>query len=331
LQAGVDGAEDAFTFGLGNKFGAATGAALGFGPGQNYWDRYNAIRAQQDAKDLYETQHYPVARNIGAFAGAGAILALSDGLATAPAALRLAPQTARLAGARLGPTVATARVVGGAAGAGAGVSLASQSASDLVKKRFSGFPTYAGGLLGGAAGGAATLYRGPGTGGAVEAMVNHAAQAALNRQPLPWSDIQKDAAFGGGLSLLGGVAGAKISNDLSREQKKVLGETLSELKSHLIGEKVVGSQKGVELLNGRKTIADHVVDHGRIFKGKQVPDGVEAKFGYQATLSKNQRQAVQDWGKNYGVDHFLPEDIGKFIGGLFGIGATQAHSNAQKP
>jgi hypothetical protein len=106
---------------------------------------------------------------------------------------------------------------------------------------------------------------------------------------------------------------------------------MSELKSHLMGEKVVGSHKGVELLNGRKTIADHVVDHGRVFKGKQVPDGVEAKFGYQATLSKNQRQAVQDWSKNYGVDHFRPEDIGKFIGGLLGIGATQAHSNAQKP
>ena len=58
------------------------------------------------------------------------------------------------------------------------------------------------------------------------------------------------------------------------------------------------------------------------------PVGVEAKFGPDATLSYAQKRADSLLGTvgRYYVDHWLPQDVAKGIGGLLGIPASQASS-----
>lgn len=326
-EAAWNGAGDALTFGLGKPFGAGLGAAFGMGHGGTFQDRYDSIRQQQNANQLYEEQHYPVARDIGLGLGTGALVLASDGLATVPAAARLAPQTIRQ-GSAIPAVMQQARLGGAAAGSGGAVALLGQGVVDLAHRQFPRPSELAGAAIGGAAAGPALLYEGPGTAAGVGATVNHSVQSVLRGEPMPWGKVQQDTALGAGLGFgLGALVDAHLQN-LSMLQKQDLGETLSEMKSRLLGETVAGSQQPIELSTG-KTIADHLLEP--VIPGKEI--GVEAKFGSSATLSQRQRQALREIGPEgrYYVDHFLPADGALAVGGAGAISGAQASSAGNLP
>lgn len=126
--------------------------------------------------------------------------------------------------------------------------------------------------------------------------------------------------IGIGASLADGfLAGRAFSNGLSAAMKGNLGEALSVGKSLLSGDSPAfkpGSlsldREPIQLLNGRRTIPDHVQRSGRV---------VEAKFGYSAGLTRNQRQAQRELGAMYRVDRWTPDHIGYAAGALGGSAA----------
>lgn len=130
--------------------------------------------------------------------------------------------------------------------------------------------------------------------------------------------------IGIGASLADGfAAGRGFSNALSPAMKGNLGEMLSAGKSLLSGDLPMfkpGSlsldRQPIQLLNGRRTIPDHVQRSGRV---------VEAKFGFSAGLTRNQRQAQRELGPMYRVDRWTPDHIGYAAGGFSG-GASGLHA-----
>ncbi len=322
-KAGASGFADALTLGTADYAGALTGAAFGQGKGLNFMDRYRSILAAKKAQDAYDAQHFPIARDLGLAGGTGLLIMASDGVATPAAAARLAPQTIRLAGSTVRPAMQLARVTGAAAGVGAGVGLTSQVAASLVRDRPSTMPELVGATAGGAFAGPATLFRGPGIGAGVESLVNHATQAALLRKPLDWSAIQKDAATGAAVGFVGGRVASDEVNRLTPVAKGNLGEWLSGAKSKLLGDKII--DKKMTFKDGGRTRADLILEG----LTPDTPRGLEAKFGFNATLSYAQKYAQQMLGLQgrYHVDHWLPQDVAKGIGGLLGVSASQASSN----
>jgi hypothetical protein len=255
-------------------------------------------------------------------AGTGLLIAATDGAATAPAAARLAPQTIRLAGSAVRPAMQSARVVGATAGAGAGLGLTSQVAVNWAQHRKSTVPELAGSIAGGAAAGPAILYGGPGIGAAVDSFVNHGIQSALEGKPLDLPTVFHDTDVGAGLGLVGGKAASVVSNRLTPVVKGKLGEWLSSAKTTVLGDEIIGRHKSIK--GGGRTIADLKL------KGftDDTPRGVEAKFGPDASLSYPQQRAESLLGTvgRYYIDHWLPQDVAKGIGGLLGIPASQASS-----
>jgi hypothetical protein len=71
-------------------------------------------------------------------------------------------------------------------------------------------------------------------------------------------------------------------------------------------------RRPIKLSNGLKTIPDHVQQSGRV---------VEAKFGFSAGLTRNQRQAQRELGAGYRVDRWTPDHIGYGTGALQGAAA----------
>lgn len=321
-RAGADGLVDALTLGTGDYAGALTGAVFGGGVGSNFMDRYKSILTANKAQDAYDTEHFPIAHDVGLAAGTGLLITVTDGAATAPAAARLAPQTVRLAGSAVRPTIQMARAVRTAAGVGAGVGVISQVAMNSAQHRPNTVHELAGSIAGGAAAGPAILFRGPGTGAAVDSFVNHAAQSVLQGKPLDLPAIFHDTDVGAGLGLVGGKAASVVSNRLTPVVKGKLGEWLSSAKATVLGDEIIGRHKSI--LGGGRTIADLKL------KGftDDTPRGVEAKFGPKSKLSNPQQYArgiLEPQGR-YHIDHWLTQDVAKGIGGLLGIPASQASS-----
>lgn len=135
-------------------------------------------------------------------------------------------------------------------------------------------------------------------------------------------------AAGIGLSVLdGAAAGRALANGMSRSLKGTVGEVLSLGKSFVSGDvpkfkpgSLRLDRKPIELSNGLKTIPDHVQKSGRV---------VEAKFGFSAGLSRNQRQAQRELGAGYRVDRWTPDHIGYATGALQG-GAAGAYAGADE-
>lgn len=115
-------------------------------------------------------------------------------------------------------------------------------------------------------------------------------------------------------------AGADTSAELPPVEKGVLGENLSEAKTMLQGDWPLASQVRKRLPNGRATVVDHVTAKGV---------NVEAKFGPNSDLSRNQTLAQQVWGLNYRVDRWMPYHVGALTapagtaGGLLSWGLQQ--------
>ncbi len=300
-----NGLGDALTAGLGKPVGAGLSAAFGGGTGATFGDRYKSIRQQQAAQQLYEEQHYPATRNLGLGVGTGALVLASDGLAEVPAGARIVEQTIRKLGSPVSPFEQYARLGGAAATAGAGTGLLGQTTVDLAQGRLPSPSELAGAAAGGA--------------------VNHGVQSLLRGEPMPWAKVQQDTATG---SLLGFGAGALTDAHLENlpwQQKGHLGETLSEIKSRVLGDPFIDTHESIPVSGGR-TVADGLL----AATAAGLPRGAEAKFGSAAALSKRQTEALREIGPEgrYYVDHFLPADGAKAVGGAAAIAGAGGSSAA---
>ena len=315
--AAFHGFSDGATFGAGDQVSALAHAGL---PGDGLWsERYNEQKAILRAQDAYDQVRYPTARTAGQVAGAVVTAVTPFGLeAGALKAASYFPKAARFvkgatATKRITPLARGlrdhARWSAIAAGAGGGMGVAGQGASDWATRRRSSLGSYGAAAIGGGVDSLGTIYLGPARGGALGGAVSAAADDAFNGRMPSLVRASEGAAAG---SVLGKGIGALGTfrvhalpgrNNGSRGLRKgAIGESLSKARSWLEGEGVHPDRHRVRVGN-RHTILDH-----KTMSGKPV----EAKFGYAARLTTPQKMLRAE-DKHYRVDHFLPEDIGKLL------------------
>jgi hypothetical protein len=129
--------------------------------------------------------------------------------------------------------------------------------------------------------------------------------------------------MGAALGFVGGKAASDVTNGWPAVKKGDVGEQLSKIKSKVLGDNIIGAKKTFQ--KGFTTRADLILQGAT----PDTPRGVEAKFGPRATLSDPQKYALgalEPLGRYY-VDHWLPPDVAKAIGGLLGIQGSQMSSN----
>jgi hypothetical protein len=318
LAAGWNGGVDAATLGLADPVGAASAATYDALRGRDWFNSYKDVRAQQTARDRYDAAHHALARNAGQAIGTIVDMAATDGLTAAPVGARIA-----FTKPVLEPTVASMvrylRPWGAAAGVGAGASLAGQGVSDMASGHLSSPQTYAADAIGGAAGGMATLQRGPTAGAAADSLASGAARSALTGQPMDLDEMERNALGGSYLGVLGHVAATKAADNLPWTKKGKLGEFMAERTSNILGDQIDREHPKRFNVSGGKTVADHVTDQG----------AVEAKFGWSAKLSKRQNEAFREL-PDYHVYHFLPEDVGRITGGLLALAGMNVLSDRKE-
>ena len=319
------GGFDSASFGLGDKGVAAIQAGADALQGQNWAQRYGAIRAQQQAQDRYDQTHYGAYRNAGEVSGALLSLLATDGLSAGATAGRIAftaPKVVDMASA-----VRAARPWAAAAGVGAGATVGGQFVSDIGQGRPSNAQTYLADALGGAAGGLATLKRGASAGAGAAAATTGAVQW-LTGQPVDVADLSKAAVASGHIGRLSHNVATEKANDLHFTEKGKLGDWLAAKTSQIYGDEIkpppAGNVRhaGVEVSGGH-TIPDLLLG----VDGIEADVPVEAKFGYKAELSKRQKEAFNEL-PNYFVYHFLPSDIGRVSGGLLSAATFPAATSA---
>lgn len=126
--------------------------------------------------------------------------------------------------------------------------------------------------------------------------------------------MQREAVVGSHVGRVGDVSGTRWADGLHFTEKGKLGERMSEAKTWLQGEKPIERHKKRDVPGG-KTVIDHATDSGSV---------IEAKFGRWARLSKRQIAAMLKYGHQYRVDWWLPEHVGRAIGGPLALFSAQA-------
>ena len=208
--------------------------------------------------------------------------------------------------------------VGALLGGGIEASMQLYNTGSISNWRAVGGAALQGGITGGVAGltGGLSLVASAGAAGLAN-VAGGAANRAIQGQNTSAADVALDGAIG----LAGGAAGkavgamvTKATDKLSRHTKGKLGEAITKVKYGLRGYKD-GGKAIVE--TGKKTPkrgADQLANYDHAMKnrftGKELT--VESKFGYQATLSPNQKAArskVQTPGGLI-VEHYYPHQVG---------------------
>ena len=290
----LHGVSDGATFGAGDQASALFHAGL---PGDGRWsERYHERMQVLRAQDIYDQEHYPMSRTAGQVAGAVATAFTPFGLeAGALKAASYFPKAAKFvkgatATKRISPLARGlrdhARWSAITAGAGGGMGVAGQGASDWASGQRSSLGSYGAAALGGGVDSLGTVYLGPGRGGALGGAVSAAADDAFNGRMPSLVRMSEGAAAGSvmgkGLGALGTFRVHALpgrNNGSKGLTKGALGESLSKARSLLEGEGIDRGSRRVEVGN-RYTILDHKTRSGR---------PVEAKFGYAARLSTPQK------------------------------------------
>lgn len=307
VAAVTNGAVDAATVGLGDRYTALKYASMGAGSGRTLPDRYRSIRQLQDAQDQYDREQYPVSRMAGGAIGVVGSIAATGGIGAPAQGARIAPYAARAVGTGLRPIIAHVLPHVAVGGAGAATSVAGQVVSDAASGHLSNLPTYGEAALGGAVGGLTTSYVGPRAGAVAEAAATEGAHWARTGDFSP-ERFESSAVLGSHMGRLGDLDGQRWAGNLHFRDKGKLGEAMSDAKTWVSGQRVTGRHKKVDLSKSH-TFVDRITDAGIT---------VESKFGPKAKLSKNQTRAMGEL-PNYQVDHWSMEDVGKFTGGLSGL------------
>lgn len=317
--AGARGAQDAFSFGLGDRAYAGGRALVDAAQGADLGDAWRERMATERARDQYDAQRYGVARTVGQVVGTGAQIA-----ALGPAEALFAGGT-RIAQA----TPLIAREVAALGGAGGVAGVGGQVISDLSQGRVGSLGDYGGAAVGGVVGALAARSGRAGHAGAAMGATTSLAQDAFNGNLSADSiDKTRSAALAGGVfGTVGGMAGRRWSDGLSRKEKELLGEDFSRLRTRAAGDTtVVEKKKAAEVLrDGGRTIPDQ-----RTLRNGLPHEIVESKFGRFARLSKRQKQAYEQPLPNYRVDHALPRDVGVVVG-LPAAGYGSQSSRSDQP
>jgi hypothetical protein len=303
VEAAANGAQDAFTFGLGDRAYAGVQAIDDAMHGQDFRSSYGRHYAGTQALDAYDAKYHPIARTVGQLAGTAAQVAA------------LGPLEGIVAGgARIAEaTPLIAREVTALGGAGAAGGVGGQFISDLSRGRAGSLGDYAGAAIGGAVGTLSARAGRAGRAGAAMGGVTSLAQDVLNGRISSIDDAssavdraRQAALVGGVFGAVGGLAGRAWSNGLSRAEKGQLGEDFSRLRTWARGDQTLPGPKTYERLeDGGWTIPDQRTTGADI---------VESKFGPSARLSPRQMQAFNQPLDGYRVDHSLPSDVGILTG-----------------
>jgi hypothetical protein len=295
VLAGARGAQDAFTFGVGDHAYAGAMALADTADGADFGQAYSHRMAIERARDRYDSAHYGLARGAGQVVGTGAQLAL------------LGPLEGPVAGARLAqasPLIAREVSAIGSVGAAGGVG--GQAISDLANGRLSSFQDYLGAGVGGGAGALASMGGRAGYAGAVDGATTSVAQDLFNGRVPSIAKARQAAGAAGLFGASAGRIGRAWSNGLSPREKGDLGENFSRLRNWARGDETLPGPKQREYLDGGGyTVPDLRTSLGQI---------VESKFGPKARLSPRQLQAYQEPLPNFRIDQSLPQDVGAIAG-----------------
>ena len=352
--AGLRGAEDAFTFGLGDYANAGLMAFSDATRGKDSLSNSFEKRLQgEHDQDEIDAQQHATARTLGQVIGTvGQVATLGGAEGLFAPGVRIAQAS---------PLVARDLIAMG--GLGGATNVAGQAVSDAVTGHRSTLGDYAGTFAGGAASGVATRFGLGSLVGAVDGATTSIGQDLANgRVP----SLSKAASYASGEALTGGVLGtsARLGVDkLSSKAKGATGELLSKVRSWARGEATGGEEERFNLGGGGYTRTDH-----RTFSGGKPQAIVEAKMGRSIDdLSKRQNQArneindgvlavgrtmLQELGEEFSVrraeelgrryikqlggfseyrtDHWLPEDFGAAAGkipSLLGFGSSRSNQS----
>ncbi|WGU40924.1 hypothetical protein [Phenylobacterium sp. NIBR 498073] len=327
----VNGAGDAATLGLANHLMVIQQMRQGAGIGLNPIENYKHLLGLQEAQDLLEKEKYPLSRGAGSVVGTVAPLILSGGASAAPQGFtRIAPHAVK--GIGWGGRALVKRFVpqAGASLASGGVSAATQVLVDAADPRREVNPAdTVGALVGGMAGGLTTLYGGVRSGAISDAVATELTRAALRGERPSIEAMGQSAVAGVYLGKVGGDAANRWSRNLPaskyykrgrRISKEEIGEKLSETKSRLHGERIVGRQ-GRMAVSGGHTKPDHI-SAGAFSRARGETWPRESKFGFFADLKPRQKEAERELA-GYRVDHFTPDDFGRIVGGALASSGGQ--------
>lgn len=296
--AGGNGAQDAFTFGVGDRAYAGARALADAARGGDLARSYAHHYAGTQALDAYDEAHHSIARTVGQIAGTGAQIAAlgaAEGLLAGGARIKQA-------------TPLIMREIAAIGGGGVGVGVGGQAISDLANRHLSSSSDYAGAGVGGAAGALTARGGRAGHAGAAMGAATSLAQDAFNGRVPSIDNARRAALVGSALGTVGGLVGRGWSDKLSRKEKENLGEDFSRLRTWMRGDQTQPVGKAAEhLIGGGYTIPDQRTLGGEL---------VESKFGRFAGLTRRQKQAYDQPLLNYRVDHTLPRDVGVFAGFL---------------
>lgn len=321
VEAGVSGLVDEASFGLADHVlaaGEAVGAAIRDGELDDVVRDYDSSMAAKRAADQYDAQHYGFARNVGRATGfVGSVaLAGAPGLGRAVLASipkgRAARQVAEL-GLRYGPDPRGLTAMSALGGTAAGV--IDQAVGDTIAGRQTTVGDLATAATGGALGGVATRYLGPGFGGEVAGGSTSVLGDIANGRDVSLENAARSAQLGAVLGAVGGEAGVRQVRNLGSRAKGRVGDTLSEIKAVVRGERITGSQQRIKLeptgsRDGGYTVADIVSIDPQT--GRRIV--TEAKMGPWASLSPRQIQARNQFGDDYVTDFWSFSDVGKASG-----------------
>lgn len=302
--AAARGAQDAITLGGGDRLYAGTLALIDAAAGQDLRVSLDARLAAERERDAYDAKHFGTARTIGEIGGTAAGL-----LAFGPTRAALTGGT-RMAAA----TALTGRDVLGLTALGAGGGVIGQLEADGLARRQGSLGDYAGAAIGGTVGVLGSLRARPGEAAALAGATTSMAQDALNNRAIDLEAAGHAALAARYVAAPLGKSTRVATNAISVQDKGRLGENLGRKRSLLNGDLQKTKQERVELKNGRTTVVDHKTRSGL---------KTEQKFGPSAKLTPNQRQAREELGDQYRVDHFLPQDVGVIVGLPAGFAASE--------
>lgn len=308
VLAGARGAQDAFTFGMGDRAYAGGRALLDAAHGTDLRDAYHQRMEVERARDRYDDAHFKAARTVGQIAGTGAQLAV------------LGPAEGLLAGgARIAETAPLLLREGAAlVGSGAVLGGGGQIVSDAIAGRRSSLGDIAGAAVGGGSAALMSRYGSATLAGATDGSITSAAQDMFNGRPISGHDALRGASAGGVLGGVGGIVGRRWSDSLSNRQKEAIGESLSRARTFARGDSTEVARKSREYLPG----GGYTYPDQRTYRVGGVGELVESKFGRSNDLRPRQRQASRELD-NYRVDHWLPQDVGTIAG--FPLAATGSY------
>jgi hypothetical protein len=307
LAAFAGGAEDALTLGMLDRYNALQTAIQGGGLG-GVGSRYGQIRELQKAQNEFDSKRHPVSRGSGQVAGT-AVGLVGPGIVSGPG---------RAVKAVEGAAALTGRELAAIGGAGAGLGLAGQAASDISRGELSPAQDYFGAAAGGAAGTVVGTRANPAWGGATDGAVTVAVQDVLNGRGFSPERVQNGAYAGSVTGGLGGSVGVKTSSSLPIWRKGYLGDGIAELRTNIRGDPPLPLER--DRWGGFKKKRNEEVFEGTgvtTYPDLRTQGGAlhEAKFGPRSDTSVGQ-ELTRMWDTRNLVFHSGPEDIGKATGAV---------------